>query len=105
MRKLAIRVRETKAATAAIHINAYDFNVRVCPVWGYGVRSLPFDKRHFLLERIALHIVFRTPFNIFRHSTLLPLCNYGGPKLRFFNIVSAVALSRIGAETAANWSD
>jgi len=101
--KLTDRVRDIKSAAAAIHINAYDYNVRVCPVLSYQGQLLPLDDRHFMLERVALHTVLRVPWNTFRHSDFFKLHRLGGPKLRSFNIACASALFRTAARTVCNW--
>jgi len=103
--KLVSRVREIKSATAPIHINAYDFNIRVCPVLSYHAQLMPLGEKHFMLERIALHTVLRAPWNTFRHVDLLKLSKVGGPKLRSFNVASAAALFRTAAKTVCNWED
>jgi len=103
LEKLTNRVRDIKSATASIHINAYDYNVRVCPVLSYQAQLLPLDERHFMLERIALHTVLRAPWNTFRHSDFFKLHKFGGPKLRSFNIACASALFRTAARTVHNW--
>jgi hypothetical protein len=76
--KLVRRVNDIKSAAAPLHINAYDYNVRVSSVLGYQAQLLPLSKRHFLLERIAMHTTLRAPWNTFRHSDLFsnPSCRW-----------------------------
>ena len=57
-------VKDIKFATAPIHTNACDYNIRVCPVLSYQAQLLPLDPTHFQLARIALHAVFRAPYNL-----------------------------------------
>ena len=95
--KLQDRVKQIKSAAAPVHINAYHYNTRVCPVMSYQAQLLPLDKHHFLLERIALHAVYQAPFNTFRHSDFFQLSQFGASKLRSFNVDSAAALFRTAA--------
>jgi len=101
--KLVKRFKEIKSSAAPIHINAYDYNVRVCPVLSYHAQLMPLSEKHFELERVALHTVLRAPFNTFRHVHLLNLDKVGGPKLRSFNVASAAALFRTAARTVCTW--
>ena len=103
LQKVRDRVKEIKSATAPTYINAYDYNVRVCPILGYQAQLIPLDARHFLLERIALHTVFRAPWNSLRHQDFFSLAKYGGPKVRSFNIACASALYRTAAKTVTTW--
>ena len=72
------RVKDIKSATAPTHINAYDYNVRVCPVLSYQAQLLPLDSQHRVLERIALHTVFRAPGTPVGIGTFLLLQTMGG---------------------------
>ena len=101
--KLVSRVKDIKSAAAPIHCNAYDFNVRVSTVLSYQAQLLPIDKRHFMLERIALHTALRTPWNTFRHADLFNIHKVGGPRFRSFCISSASALFRTAARTVTSW--
>ena len=92
--KLTKRVNDIKFATAPIQVNAYEYNVRVSSVLSYQAQLIPLDSRHFMLERIALHTVFRVPWNTFRHKDFFSLQCLGGPKVRSFNVACASALYR-----------
>ncbi len=105
LEKLVGRVKDIKSAAAPTHINAYDYNSRVCPILGYHAQLLPLDKRHFLLERIALHTVLRAPWNTFRHSDFFQLHKIGGPKFRSFNVACASALYRTATRTVCSWQE
>ena len=85
-------------------MNAYDYNARVCPVLGYQAQLLPFDeKQGRMLERIALHTVLRAPWNTFKHSHLFQIHEYGGPKLKSFNVACASALYSTASRTVVTW--
>ena len=79
--KFVGRAKNIKSATASVALNAYDFNSRVSPVLSYQAQLLPFDRKHFLLERVAMHTVLRVPWNTFRHSDFFQLPQIDGPNL------------------------
>ena len=101
--KLVKRVSEIKSATAPIQVNAYDYNARVSTVLSYQAQLLPIDKRHFMWERVALHTVFRAPWNSFRHQDFFALQHIGGPTLRSLPIACTSAIFRTAVRTATSW--
>lgn len=100
-RKLNDRVKHSKGASASVYINAYDYNVRALPALSYQAQLLSFNKDHFVMETVALHVVLRAPWSLetFRHSDFFQLPIVGGPKLRSPNVACAAALYRTAAHT------
>ena len=69
------------------------------------LKKLPFDAKHFMTERVAMHTIMRAPWNTFRHSEFFQLNTIGGPKFRSPNVACAAALFRTAAKTIDCWPE
>ncbi len=85
-------------------VNSYDFNVRASPVLSYQAQLLPPPLGQLpLLERVAMHVVHRAPWNTFRHGHFFQLPKHRASVLRSPTVACAAALFRTATRTITHW--
>ncbi len=100
MNKYHNRILQMKRCQAPLAINCLTYNMRIAPVFSYVAQLVPLPDT--FVERFGILCVIRCP-NCMRHSDMLELYKYGGPKLRSISVSCTAALTRTALKTITAW--
>ena len=105
LHKFKNRVNDLKLAGASVSVNAHDYNTRILPVLSYVAQLSPLPSSFAFDQRVACHVIYRAPFNVFAHSDIFQWATMGLPNIRCGISASAAALMRTALKTVTHWSD